>query len=150
MIQVIYKQKLNNDELHKYYSDWADEFRVNTRGTYLCNSHIYVCPSSKSSIFSDSTTTMSVYGYNGIKLGEFHPDHGCIWGDNGIYAYYPILTFYNDLNKVGINYNCGQPNNLRIEPTQQGLIINEENMLKCIRDSFEYIKIFKDKEVCQK
>ena len=45
-----------------------------------------------------------------------------------------------DLNKIGINYNCGQPNNLRIEPTQQGLIINEENMLKCIRDSFEYIK----------
>lgn len=147
MIQTIYNRKLNKEELHEYYSNWADDFRINQRDTYLCNSHIYVCPSSKSSVFSDSKTKMSVYGHNGIKLGEFHPDHGCIWGDNGIYAYYPILVFYNNLNKFGIHYNEGQPNNLRIEPTEQGLIIDEEKMLKCIRDSFAYIKIFEDKEV---
>jgi hypothetical protein len=31
--------------------------------------------------------------------------------------------------------------------TEQGMIINEENLLKAIRDSFNYIKIFEDKEV---
>lgn len=68
-------------------------------------------------------------------------------GDNGIYAYYPILTFYNNLNKIGISYNLGQPNNTQVEMTEQGMIINEENLIKAIRDSFDYIKIFEDKEV---
>jgi hypothetical protein len=49
------------------------------------------------------------------------------------------------LNRVGCNYNVGQPNNTRVEMTEQGMIINEENLLKAIRDSFSYIKIFENK-----
>jgi hypothetical protein len=84
-------------------------------------------------------------GNNHIELGIFESDNGCIWGDHGIYAYYPTLTFYNNLNRVGCNYNVGQPNNTRVKMTEQGMIINEENLLKAIRDSFDYIKIFEDK-----
>lgn len=146
MRETIFKTKMTKEELHEYWRDWADVFiPENTWDTvYLLNSHIRI------SVSKMDKTIIRVYGHNSIELGIFKPDNGCVWGDNGIYAYYPTLTFYNNLNIVGCNYDVGQPNNTRVEMTEQGMIINEENMLKCIRDSFEYIKIFKDKEICQK
>lgn len=146
MREAIFKTKMTNEELHKYWKNWADVFRPeNTwEPIYLLNSNICIGVSSKDN-YGDKVT-MHVYGHNHIELGIFEPDNGCIWGDHGIYAYYPTLTFYNNLNKVGINYNVGEPNNTRVEMTEQGMIINEENLLKAIRDSFNYIKIFEDKE----
>jgi len=146
MREAIFKTKMSREELHEYWKTWADAFRLEKNTwdrVYLLNSNIYIGLSSKN--YGDKVT-MHVYGHNHIELGIFEPDNGCIWGDDGIYAYYPTLTFYNNLNKVGINYNVGEPNNTRIEMTQQGMIINEENLLKAIRDSFSYIKIFEDKE----
>ena len=146
MKEVIFKTKMSREELHEYWKNWADAFRSEKNAwdrVYLLNSNIYIGLSSKN--YGDKVT-MHVYGHNHIELGIFEPDNGCIWGDDGIYAYYPTLTFYNNLNKVGINYNVGQPNNTRVEMTEQGMIINEENLLKAIRDSFDYIKIFEDKE----
>jgi len=142
MREAIFKTKMTNDELHEYWRNWADAFiPENTwNRVYLLNSNIRI------SVDKMDKTVMRVYGNNSIELGIFEPDNGCIWGDNGIYAYYPTLTFHNNLNKVGINYNVGQPNNTRVEMTKQGMIINEENLLKAIRDSFDYIKIFEDKE----
>ena len=145
MREAIFKTKMTNEELHEYWKNWADAFRSENiyDRVYLLNSNIYIGVSSKN--YGDKVT-MNVYGHNHIELGIFKPDNGCIWGDHGIYAYYPTLTFNNNLNKVGINYNVGQPNNTRIEMTEQGMIINEDNLLKAIRDSFDYIKIFEDKE----
>lgn len=145
MREAIFKTKMTNEELHEYWKNWADAFRSKNiyDRVYLLNSNIYIGVSSKN--YGDKVT-MNVYGHNHIELGIFKPDNGCIWGDHGIYAYYPTLTFYNNLNKVGCNYDVGQPNNTRIEMTEQGMIINEENLLKAIRDSFDYIKIFEDKE----
>ena len=142
MKEVIFKTKMTNDELHEYWRNWADAFiPENTWDrVYLLNSNIRI------SVSKMDKTVMRVYGNNSIELGIFEPDNGCIWGDHGIYAYYPTLTFYNNLNKVGINYNVGQPNNTRVEMTKQGMIINDENLLKALRDSFDYIKIFEDKE----
>lgn len=146
MREAIFKTKMTNEELHEYWRDWADAFRPSPmwERVYLLNSNICVQVSIKDN--RDTKTTMYVYGDHNIELGEFIPDNGCIWGENGIYAYYPTLTFYNKLNKDCINYNIGRPNNTRIEMTQQGMIINEENLLKAIRDSFACIKIFEDKE----
>lgn len=143
MREAIFKTKMTNEELHEYWKNWADAFiPENTWDpVYLLNSNIYI------SVCKMDKTIMRVYGHNRIELGIFEPDNGCVWGENGIYAYYPTLTFYNNLNKVGINYNIGQPNNTRVEMTTQGMIINEENLLKAIRDSFDYIKIFKDRNV---
>ena len=142
MREAIFKTKMSCDELHEYWKNWANAFiSENTcDNVYLLNSNIYV------SVCKMYKTIMRVFGNNHIELGIFEPDNGCIWGDHGIYAYYPTLTFYNNLNKIGINYNVGQPNNTRVEMTEQGMIINEENLLKAIRDSFDYIKIFEDKE----
>ena len=142
MREAIFKTKMTNEELHEYWKNWADAFiPENTWDrVYLLNSNICI------SVHKMDKTVMRVYGHNHIELGIFGPDNGCVWGDHGIYAYYPTLTFYNNLNKVGINYNVGQPNNTRVEMTEQGMIINEENLLKAIRDSFNYIKIFEDKE----
>lgn len=142
MREAIFKTKMSREELHKYWKNWANVFiPENTWDqVYLLNSNICI------SVRKMDKTIIRVYGHNHIELGIFEPDNGCIWGDNGIYAYYPTLTFYNNLNKVGINYNVGQPNNTRVEMTKQGMIINEENLLKAIRDSFDYIKIFEDKE----
>jgi len=147
MREAIFKTKMTNEELHEYWKNWADVFRLEKNTwdpVYLLNSNICVGVSSKDN-YGDKVT-MRVYGNNHIELGIFEPDNGCIWGDHGIYAYYPTLKFYNNLNKVGINYNEGQPNNTRVEMTEQGMIINEENLLKAIRDSFDYIKIFEDKK----
>ena len=143
MREAIFKTKMSREELHEYWKNWADAFiPENTWDqVYLLNSNICI------SVRKMDKTIIRVYGHNHIELGIFEPDNGCIWGDNGIYAYYPTLTFYNNLNKVGINYNVGEPNNTRIEMTEQGMIINEENLLKAIRDSFDYIKIFEDREV---
>ena len=145
MRQAIFKTKMTNKELHEYWKNWADAFRPENTwdSVYLLNSNICISVSSKDN-YGDKVT-MHVYGYNHIELGIFEPDNGCVWGEQGIYSYYPTLTFYNNLNKVGINYNLGQPNNTRVEMTEQGMIINEENLLKAIRDSFSYIKIFEDK-----
>lgn len=141
MRQAIFKRKMTNEELNDYWKNWADVFIPENTWDhiYLLNSHIRI------SVSKMDKTIMRVYGHNSIELGIFKPDNGCVWGDHGIYAYYPTLTFYNNLNKVGINYNVGQPNNTRVEMTEQGMIINEENLLKTIRDSFSYIKIFEDK-----
>jgi hypothetical protein len=146
MRQAIFKTKMSREELHEYWKNWADAFRPENTGdsVYLLNSNICISVSSKDN-YGDKVT-MNVYGHNHIKLGIFEPDNGCVWGEQGIYAYYPTLTFYNNLNKVGINYNVGEPNNTRVEMTTQGMIINEENLLKAIRDSFSYIKIFEDKD----
>lgn len=143
MREAIFKTKMSREELHEYWKNWADAFiPENTWDqVYLLNSNICI------SVRKMDKTIIRVYGHNHIELGIFEPDNGCIWGDNGIYAYYPTLIFYNNLNKVGINYNVGQPNNTRVEMTKQGMIINEENLLKAIRDSFDYIKIFEDREV---
>lgn len=143
MREAIFKTKMTNEELHEYWRNWADAFIPENSWdpVYLLNSNICI------SVCKMDKTIIRVYGHNHIELGIFEPDNGCVWGDHGIYAYYPTLTFYNNLNKVGINYNVGQPNNTRIEMTEQGMIINEENLLKAIRDSFDYIKIFEDKEV---
>lgn len=145
MRQAIFKTKMSSEELDEYWKNWADVFiSENTYDhIYLLNSHIRI------SVSKMDKTIIRVYGHNNIELGIFKPDNGCIWGDHGIYAYYPTLTFYNNLNKVGINYNLGQPNNIQVEMKmgEQGMIINEENLLKAIRDSFDYIKIFEDKEV---
>ena len=142
MREAIFKTKMSREELHEYWKNWANVFiPENTWDqVYLLNSNICI------SVRKMDKTIIRVYGHNHIELGIFEPDNGCIWGDNGIYAYYPTLTFYNNLNKVGINYNVGEPNNTRIEMTEQGMIINEENLLKAIRDSFDYIKIFEDKD----
>ena len=143
MREIIFKSEMTEEELLDYLRNWADVFiPENTLDTvYLLNSNIYV------SVSKTAKTNVFVYGYNHILLGVFAPDNGCVWGENGIRSYYPTLTFYNNLNKVGINYEIGKPNNTRIERTTQGMIINEANMLKAIRDSFSYIKIFDDKEV---
>ena len=65
-------------------------------------------------------------------------------------VYYPIITFYNQLNYLPGHggFNVGVPNNTRIElqPGQEELVINEETLLKCVRDSWAYLKIFDDKE----
>ena len=145
MREAIFKTKMSREELHEYWKNWADAFRPENTWdrVYLLNSNICIGVSSKDN-YGDKVT-MYVYGHNHIELGIFEPDNGCIWGDHGIYAYYPTLTFYNNLNKVGCNYNVGQPNNTRVEMTEQGMIINEENLLKAIRDSFDYIKIFEYK-----
>ena len=145
MREAIFKTKMSSEELHEYWKNWADAFRPENTWDriYLLNSNICIDVSPKDN-YGDKVT-MYVYGYNHIELGIFEPDNGCVWGEHGIYAYYPTLTFYNNLNKVGINYNVGQPNNTRVEMTMQGMIINEENLLKAIRDSFSYIKIFEDK-----
>lgn len=43
-----------------------------------------------------------VYGYNGIKIGEFKFENG---GCNG--SYYPIIRFYNQLSYLGsLGYCC--------------------------------------------
>jgi len=141
MIEAIFKTKMTREELHEYWKNWADVFIPENKWepVYLLNSNICI------SVCKMDKTIIRVYGYNHIELGIFEPDNGCIWGDHGIYAYYPTLTFYNNLNRIGCNYNVGQPNNTRVEMTEQGMIINEENLLKAIRDSFSYIKIFENK-----
>ena len=141
MREAIFKTKMSREELHEYWRNWADAFiSENTwDNVYLLNSNIYI------SVCKMDKTIIRVYGYNHIQLGIFEPDNGCIWGDHGIYAYYPTLTFYNNLNRVGCNYDVGKTNKTRVEMTEQGMIINEENLLKAIRDSFDYIKIFEDK-----
>lgn len=141
MRQAIFKTKMTYEELLDYLRNWADAFiPENTLDTvYLLNSNIYV------SVCKTGKTDVYVYGNNHILLGVFAPDNGCVWDEHGICGYYPTLTFYNNLNKVGINYDLGKANNTRVEMTEQGMIINEENLLKAIRDSFSYIKIFEDK-----
>ena len=141
MREAIFKTKMSREELHEYWKNWANAFIPENTwdDVYLLNSHIRI------SVIKMDKTIIQVFGYNHIQLGIFEPDNGCIWGDHGIYAYYPTLTFYNNLNSVGCSYDVGKPNNTRVEMTEQGMIINEENLLKAIRDSFDYIKIFEDK-----
>ena len=141
MREAIFKTKMSREELHEYWKNWANVFIPENTwdDVYLLNSHIRI------SVIKMDKTIIQVFGYNHIQLGIFEPDNGCIWGDHGIYAYYPTLTFYNNLNSVGCSYDVGKPNNTRVEMTEQGMIINEENLLKAIRDSFDYIKIFEDK-----
>lgn len=150
MIEVKIPRVLDVDALHEFKRTWVDAFRENPRGTWLLNSHIMVVPTAKLPWGEsyDTENRMFVYAYdrNKILIGEFRPDHGMI--KSGVY--YPIITFYNQLNYLPGHgsFNVGVPNNTRIElqPGQEELVINEETLLKCVRDSWAYLKIFDDKE----
>lgn len=151
MIEVKYPRVLTQEQLHDFRKDWAKSFRKEDyKPTYLMNSYIMVEPA----IGDESRLFVYSYNKNKILIGEFKPDNGCIWGDKGIYAYYPIIVFYNRLNHVSFpgGYNVGVPNNTRIEcnksvdPEEDVIVINEETLLKCVRDSYEYLKLFEDKE----
>ena len=145
MIEVKYPRVLNKNELHEFKKHWVDAFRENCpRGMYLMDSYIYVVASSP----NDSIGSLHVYSYakNQILIGEFKPDHGAIWGNNGegIYAYCPIIVFYNQLNYLPAYgaFNVGVPNNTCIECTKEGITINELNLLETVRDSWNYLRIF--------
>lgn len=146
MIETRIPCRLDSDSLHDFKCTWADAFRKDSKGMWLLNSHILVVPTIKTKY--DTENRMYVYAYdrNKILIGEFRPDHGMIMSGE----YYPIIVFYNQLNYLpGHNgFNVGVPNNTRIElkPGDEELVINEENLLKCVRDSWEYVKIFEDKK----
>jgi len=146
MIETKIPRRLDSDSLHDFKCNWADAFREDPKGMWLLNSHILVVPTIKTKY--DTEDRMYVYAYdrNKFLIGEFRPDHGMIRSGE----YYPIIVFYNKLNYLpGYNgFNVGVPNNTRIElkPGDEELIINEENLLKCVRDSWEYVKIFEDKK----
>ena len=146
MIETKIPRRLDSDSLHDFKCNWADAFREDPKGMWLLNSHILVVPTIKTKY--DTEDRMYVYAYdrNKFLIGEFRPDHGMIRSGE----YYPIIVFYNKLNYLpGYNgFNIGVPNNTRIElkPGDEELVINEENLLKCVRDSWEYVKIFEDKK----
>ena len=142
MIETKIPRRLDSDSLRDFKRTWADAFVDDPRGLYLLNSHIKVVPQ------YGHESRLSVYAYdrNSFLIGEFRPDHGMIRSGE----YYPIIVFYNQLNyspRYG-SFNVGVPNNTRIElkPGDEELVINEENLLKCVRDSWEYLKIFEDKK----
>ena len=146
MIETKIPRRLDSDSLHDFKCNWADAFREDPKGMWLLNSHILVVPTIKTKY--DTEDRMYVYAYdrNKFLIGEFRPDHGMIRSGE----YYPIIVFYNRLNYLpGYNgFNIGVPNNTRIElnPGDEELVINEESLLKCVRDSWEYVKIFEDKK----
>lgn len=142
MIETKIPRRFDSDSLHDFKRTWADAFIDDPRGLYLLNSHIKVVPQ------YGHESRLSVYACdrNTFLIGEFRPDHGMIRSGE----YYPIIVFYNQLNysQAYASFNVGVPNNTRIElkPGDEELVINEENLLKCVRDSWEYVKIFEDKK----
>lgn len=139
MIEIKYPRKLNHDELCDYFKNCLNLYNVRGCNDYkLEGSNITIHVNLPK--FSDDKIFANVYGNNRIKLGELHVDNGVC--GNGFY--YPILVFYNQLNFLSsfCAYNEGSPNNIRIYPVGEELVINDSIILKAIRESFEYIKIF--------
>jgi len=141
MILCEFNSIMNSKELSEFKRTWTDNI-FGSNNLIKLSENISICKPRK--IFGDTDSwyyPISVYGHNGIKLGEFHVDHGCL-GENN---YYPIIRFYNELNYTAIGgggYNCGQPNNYSLKAETDKLTITTEKLLEIVRKSFEYVKIF--------
>lgn len=134
MTEFIFKSQMTSGELNDFFKNWVDNLDIKI-GQKLNNTQIEI------SVHKSEKSTITVLS-KGIVLGEFIPDNGCVWGDKGIYAYYPIIKFNNQLNNRGREVISNSANTTIEVDKQVGLVVNEEKLLKCVRNSYSYFEIF--------
>jgi len=140
-IYVTFKTEMNRGELEEFKRTWVDDIFNGTPGSIPLTNYIHIAKQTPA-------IGITVYGNNHIHLGEFKADYGICRNIEGDNCYYPIITFYNQLNKFGTNYDTGQPNNYSIRPredrdwTNGYITVTGDALLGIVRKSFEYVKIF--------
>lgn len=86
-------------------------------------------------------TTISVYGFNGMRFGEFNLDNGWVRDD----IYYPTLTFYNRFSITESGYIYDILSSKVDFGKEDNYTLTLDAMVKAIDESWDKIKDFLNK-----